>query len=206
MTSGVSGARPLGLDAAHDPVDRVRGAEHHAGANALLRARPDHARRRDELRRRQLRRPRVASPPTSCTPGAITPPRKTPSAVMQSNVVAVPMSTTIASRAIEPARGERVDQAVRADGERLVDVERDRQRRRARRRSAAAPTAKYVWHASASGAVTRGTTEPIATLVDDVRREVRAPASSDAKQHAEFVGRARDVGHDAPVRRAAPPR
>ena len=65
------------------------------------------------------------------TPGAITPPRKTPSAVMQSKVVAVPRSTTIASRSIDAARRQRVDDAVGADGERLVDVERDRQRRRA---------------------------------------------------------------------------
>ena len=49
-------ARPLALIRAHDPVDRVGGAEHHAGANALLRPRADHARRDRELRRRQLRR------------------------------------------------------------------------------------------------------------------------------------------------------
>ena len=67
-------------------------------------------------------------------PGAITPPRNTPSEVMQSNVVAVPMSTTIASRANMPARGQRVDQPIGADGERLVDVERDRQIGSARRR------------------------------------------------------------------------
>ena len=55
------------------------------------------------------------------TPGVITPPRKTPSFVMQSKVVAVPRSTHDRVAPVAPARHERVDDAVRAHGQRLVD-------------------------------------------------------------------------------------
>ena len=120
--------RPLGLDPGDNAVDGVGGAEHHARSDALLGAAPDHTRRVVELRRRQLRSPsdqRFDRRPSR--QGAITPPRNTPSAVMQSYVVAVPRSTTIVSRLILAARRECVDDAIGADGERLVDVERDRE-------------------------------------------------------------------------------
>src|SRR3954466_6040757 len=47
---------PALLDAADDPVDRLRLTEHDTGANAVLGPAPNHARWHDELRRRQLRR------------------------------------------------------------------------------------------------------------------------------------------------------
>ena len=63
----------------------------------------------------------------------ITPPMNRPSAVTQSKVVAVPKSTTIVSAPVQLDGGERIDDPVGADAERLVHVERDRQRRAARR-------------------------------------------------------------------------
>ena len=61
-------------------------------------------------------------------PGMITPPMKRASAVTQSNVVAVPKSTTIVSAPVELDGGEDVDDAVGAHGERLVHVQPHRQR------------------------------------------------------------------------------
>ena len=70
------------------------------------------------------------------------------------------------------------------------DARVDDQRLRRRRNTAGTPRA--------SGPVTRGTTDPIATLSTTSMPNPRA-TSSDAQQHAEFVGGARDVGHHAPV-------
>ena len=47
--------RPLRLDAAHNAVDRVGGAEEHSGPNAFFGAFADHLPRGKQLRGRQLR-------------------------------------------------------------------------------------------------------------------------------------------------------
>src|SRR6478672_11048486 len=47
---------PALFDSPHDPVDRLRLAEHHSGTNAVLRATANDIWRHDELGRRQLRR------------------------------------------------------------------------------------------------------------------------------------------------------
>ena len=56
----------------------------------------------------------------------IDPPMNRRSAVMQSNVVAVPKSTTMRVAGIPVERAQDVHDPVGADGERLIDVERER--------------------------------------------------------------------------------
>ena len=121
--------RPLLLDPAHDAVDRLRGAEHHPGADALLRARADDA--------RWARR--APSPAASRCGGTAS--RPTPHAgrdhaaeehAVRGDAVEGGRRAEVDDDRVAPvaaARGERVDDPVGADGERLVDVERDRQRR-----------------------------------------------------------------------------
>src|SRR5205807_2773424 len=89
---------PLGLDAAHQAIHRVRRAEQHARADRLVGAPSDGARRGGEVGGGQLGGAPDERVRCRTDPGMITPPKKCPSAVMQSNVVAVPKSTTMVSR------------------------------------------------------------------------------------------------------------
>ena len=78
------------------------------------------------------------------SPGMMTPPMKRASAVTQSNVVAVPKSTTIVSLVIQLDRGERVHDPVGADAERLVHVEDHRQRRAGVHRTPVQPVVRAM--------------------------------------------------------------
>ena len=93
-------------------------------------------------------------------PGAITPPTNSPSALMQSNVVAVPQVHRDGIPAVQPGGGERIHDAVGPHGERLVHGQTDRQ---VIRRGRNGPTRTRP---TAAGAATRtsvasGTTDPI---------------------------------------------
>jgi len=100
--------------------------------------------------------------------------------------------------AILPARRQRVDDAIRADGERLVDLQRDRQRRAgvddldARvRQPAAAGFGEGCRHRRHDGADGHA----VHRLKGDL-----FPGEQTTEQHPELVGRARHLGDDPPVR------
>ena len=122
ITIGTSSFGHSRLDAAHDPVDRLGRAEHDPRADALLRARADHAARRDQLRRGKLGRA-----PEERLGGAAHPGRDHAAeehAVLRDAVEGRRRAEVDDDRVarVEPARRERVDDAVGADGERLVDL------------------------------------------------------------------------------------
>src|SRR4051812_3277680 len=187
---------PALLDAADDPVDRLRLTEHDTGANAVLGPAPNHARWHDELRRRQLRRApdegierRLharrddAADEDAITRYAVE--RRGGAHVHDNGITAV-----------EARRGERVDQSIGTDGERLVGIDADRQLR-ARVDDDHGSVGECVasrderlgdsWHDRADG----GTS--------DVGGGEALEGEQPAKEHAEFVGGALDAGDNAPV-------
>src|SRR5436190_12682422 len=119
--------RPTLLDSPHDPVDRLRLAEHHSGADAVLGAPANDARRDHELRRRQLRRAtheRLESRLDARRDDAANEHAVARYAVERGGGPHVDDDGVALE---ETARRERVDETISANGERLVDVDANRQ-------------------------------------------------------------------------------
>ena len=125
---------PFCLDAPHESIDGVRGAPHDTGTDAVLGAAADCARRRQQFGRRQLRGPAnelIGGRPQARHDHATDETALALRAIGGNTIEGGRRPEVDDDRVLLEAlqRGERVDDAIGANGQRLIDIEHDRKLR-----------------------------------------------------------------------------